>query len=75
MGFLARIGVHVAGLSIGGALGLVSATITLYLLVDASINDPEGPVWLILCALIGLIVGALSYKIILWASKGSTLLR
>ena len=75
MGFLARIGVHVAGLSIGGALGMVSAIITLYLLVDASFNDTEGAVWLILCALIGLVVGGLSYKIILWASKGSTLLR
>jgi hypothetical protein len=54
---------------------MVSAIITLYLLVDASFNDTEGPVWLILCALIGLVVGGLSYKIILWASKGSTLLR
>ncbi|CAI8158271.1 MAG: Uncharacterised protein [Methanobacteriota archaeon] len=56
-------------------MGLVSSILMLYLLVDASINGAEEPVWLMLCAIVGVFIGAVVYKIVLWSSKGSSYLQ
>ncbi|HIF45203.1 MAG TPA: hypothetical protein EYQ73_00155 [Candidatus Poseidoniales archaeon] len=74
MGILKRTGIHLAGIGIGGSLGILSSILTLYLLVDASVNGAEQPVWLMLCVLVGLVVGGICYRIVIWASKNSTFL-
>ena len=66
---------RLAGIGIGGALGLISSTLMLFVLVDASVNGAEEPVWLMLCAIVGVFIGAVIYKIVLWSSKGSSYLQ
>lgn len=74
VGIIKRMAIHITGIGIGGAMGLVSSILMLYLLVDASINGAEEPVWLMLCAIVGVFIGAVVYKIVLWSSKGSSFL-
>mgnify|MGYP001294209686 CR=1 len=62
-------GVFLAGLGISGCIGLVSSIVMLYILVDAMENGAEEPIWLFLCGVVGLIVGAICFKIFRWASK------
>jgi len=68
-------GIHLAGIGIGGALGFISSILLLFVLVDASVNGAEEPVWLMLCAIVGVFIGAVIYKIVLWSSKGSSYLQ
>lgn len=75
MGLFKRMGIHLAGIGIGGALGLISSILLLFVLVDASVNGAEEPVWLMLCAIVGVFIGAVIYKIVLWSSKGSSYLQ
>jgi len=75
VGLFKRVGIHLAGIGIGGALGLISSTLMLFVLVDASVNGAEEPVWLMLCAIVGVFIGAVIYKIVLWSSKGSSYLQ
>jgi peptidoglycan biosynthesis protein MviN/MurJ (putative lipid II flippase) len=75
VGLFKRIGIHLAGIGIGGALGLISSTLMLFVLVDASVNGSEEPVWLMLCVIVGVFVGAVIYKLVLWSSKGSSYLQ
>ena len=72
---LKMIGVMAAGLGISGAIGAISAILLLYVLVDATIAGANDEVWLFLCAAVGIIVGGICFKIVLWAGRGKKVLR
>ena len=72
---LKKIGVMAAGLGISGAIGAISAILLLYVLVDATIAGANDEVWLFLCAAVGIIVGGICFKIVLWARRGKKGLR
>ena len=72
---LKKIGVMAAGLGISGAIGAISAILLLYVLVDAAIAGANDEVWLFLCAAVGIIVGGICFKIVLWAGRGKKVLR
>tara|TARA_B100000530_G_C15869513_1_gene452789 strand:- start:173 stop:439 length:267 start_codon:yes stop_codon:yes gene_type:complete len=72
---LKKIGVMAAGLGISGAIGAISAILLLYVLVDATIAGANDEVWLFLCAAVGIIVGGICFKIVLWAGRGKKVLR
>ena len=72
---LKKIGVMAAGLGISGAIGAISAILLLYVLVDATIAGANDEVWLFLCAAVGIIVGGICFKIVLWAGRGYKVLR
>ena len=75
MDLLKKIGVMAAGLGISGAIGAISAILLLYVLVDATIAGANDEVWLFLCAAVGIIVGGICFKIVLWAGRGKKVLR
>jgi hypothetical protein len=72
---LKKIGVMAAGLGISGALGAISSILLLYVLVDATIAGANDAVWLYLCAAVGIIVGGICFKVVLWAGRGNSSLR
>ena len=72
---LKKIGVMAAGLGISGAIGAISGILLLYVLVDAAIAGADDSIWLFLCAAVGLIVGGICFKIVLWASRGNKVLQ
>ena len=72
---LKKIGVMAAGLGISGAIGAISGILLLYVLVDAAIAGANDEVWLFLSAAVGIIVGGICFKIVLWAGRGKKVLR
>ena len=72
---LKKIGVMAAGLGISGAIGASSRILLLSVLVDAAIAGANDEVWLFLCAAVGIIVGGICFKIVLWAGRGKKVLR
>ncbi len=72
---LKKLGVMAAGLGISGAIGAISGILLLYVLVDAAIAGANDAIWLYLCAAVGIIVGGICFKIVLWAGRGNRVLR
>jgi hypothetical protein len=70
-----KIGVMAAGLGISGAIGAISGILLLYVLIDAAIAGADEAVWLYLCVAVGVIVGGICFKIVLWAGKGKNVLQ
>ena len=72
---LKKIGVIAAGLGISGMIGAISGVLLLYVLIDAAIAGADDAVWLYLCAAVGVNVGGICFKIVLWASKSKNVLQ
>ena len=72
---LKKIGVIAAGLGISGAIGAISAVLLLYVLIDAAIAGADEVIWMYLSGAIGVIVGGICFRIVLWAGKGKKVLR
>ena len=70
---LKKLGIITAGLGISGAIGAVSAVLLLYVLIDATIAGADDAIWLYLCAVIGVIIGGICFKVVLWAGKKNKL--
>ncbi|MBG45138.1 MAG: hypothetical protein CMB76_01305 [Euryarchaeota archaeon] len=68
-------GVIAAGLGISGAIGAISAVLLLYVLIDAAVAGADEVVWMYLSGAIGVIVGGICFRIVLWAGKGNKVLR
>ena len=68
-------GVIAAGLGISGAIGAISAVLLLYVLIDAAIAGADEVIWIYLSGAIGVIVGGICFRIVLWAGKGKKVLR
>ncbi|MAS31797.1 MAG: hypothetical protein CMA39_02750 [Euryarchaeota archaeon] len=75
MNLLKKIGVIAAGLGISGAIGAISAVLLLYVLIDAAIAGADEVIWMYLSGAIGVIVGGICFRIVLWAGKGKKVLR
>ena len=75
MNLLKKIGVIAAGLGISGAIGAISAVLLLYVLIDAAIAGADEVIWMYLSGAIGVIVGGICFRIVLWARKGKKVLR
>ena len=75
MNFLKKMGVIAAGLGISGAIGAISAVLLLYVLIDAAVAGADEVVWMYLSGAIGVIVGGICFRIVLWAGKGNKVLR
>ena len=73
MNFLQKVVMIAAGFGISGAIGAVSGVLLLYVLIDAAIAGADEAVWLYLCAAVGVIVGAICFKMVLWAGKKNSL--
>ena len=69
MNFLQKVAMIAAGFGISGAIGAVSGVLLLYVLIDAAIAGADEAVWLYLCAAVGVIVGAICFRMVLWAGK------
>tara|TARA_B100000945_G_scaffold321435_1_gene335989 strand:+ start:1298 stop:1525 length:228 start_codon:yes stop_codon:yes gene_type:complete len=72
---LKKMGVIAAGLGISGAIGAISAVLLLYVLIDAAVAGADEVVWMYLSGAIGVIVGGICFRIVLWAGKGNKVLR
>ena len=70
---LKKLGIIIAGLGISGAIGAVSAVLLLYVLIDATIAGADDAIWLYLCAVIGVIIGGICFKVVLWAGRKNKL--
>ncbi len=75
MDLLKKVGVMAAGLGISGAIGAISGILLLYVLVDSAIAGADDSIWLFLCAAVGLVVGGICFKVVLWAGRGNKVLR
>lgn len=75
MDFLKKIAMLAAGFGLSGAIGAISGVLLLYILIDAAIAGADEAVWLYLCAAVGLIVGSICFRIVLWAGKKKTVLQ
>ena len=75
MDFLKKIGVMAAGLGISGAIGAISGVLLLYVLIDAAIAGADEVVWIYLSGAVGVIVGGICFRLVLWAGKGKKVLR
>ena len=75
MNLLKKMGVIAAGLGISGAIGAISAVLLLYVLIDAAVAGADEVVWMYLSGAIGVIVGGICFRIVLWAGKGNKVLR
>jgi len=73
--FLKKIAMLAAGFGLSGAIGAISGVLLLYILIDAAIAGADEAVWLYLCAAVGLIVGSICFRIVLWAGKKKTVLQ
>ena len=72
---LKKMGVLAAGLGISGAIGAISAVLLLYVLIDAAIAGADEVIWMYLSGAIGVIIGGICFRIVLWAGKGKKVLR
>ena len=72
--FLQKVAMIAAGFGISGAIGAVSGVLLLYVLIDAAIAGADEAVWLYLCAAVGVIIGAICFKMVLWAGKKNSYL-
>ena len=72
---LKKTGVMAAGLGISGAIGAISSILLLYVLIDAAVAGADEVVWLYLSAAVGIVVGGICFKLVLWAGKGKNVLR
>lgn len=72
---LKRVGMVAAGLGLSGAIGAVSSVLLLYVLIDATIAGADEVVWLYLCAAVGVIVGGICFRVVLWAGKPKSILQ
>ncbi|MCH2646902.1 MAG: hypothetical protein MKZ58_00900 [Candidatus Poseidoniaceae archaeon] len=72
---LKKMGVIAAGLGISGAIGAISAVLLLYVLIDAAIAGADEVIWMYLSGAIGVIIGGICFRIVLWAGKGKKVLR
>ena len=70
-----KMGMIAAGLGISGAIGAISGVLLLYVLIHATIAGADEIVWLYLCAAVGVIVGAVCFRLVLWAGKKKTVLQ
>ena len=70
MDFIKKIGVMAAGLGISGAIGAISGVLLRYVLLDAAIAGADEVVWIYLSGAVGVIVGGICFRIVLWAGKG-----
>tara|TARA_B100000212_G_C27029721_1_gene386792 strand:- start:81 stop:308 length:228 start_codon:yes stop_codon:yes gene_type:complete len=70
-----KVGMLAAGFGISGAIGAISAVLLLYVLIDAAIAGADEVVWLYLCAAVGVIVGAICFRVVLWAGRKKTVMR
>ena len=68
-------GVIADGLGISGAIGAISAVLLLYVLIDAAIAGADEVIWMYLSGAIGVIIGGICFRIVLWAGKGKKVLR
>ena len=68
-------GVIAAGLGISGAIGAISAVLLLFVLIDAAIAGADEVIWMYLSGAIGVIIGGICFRIVLWAGKGKKVLR
>ena len=75
MDFIKKIGVMAAGLGISGAIGAISCVLLLYVLLDAAIAGADEVVWIYLSGAVGVIVGGICFRIVLWAGKGKKVLQ
>ena len=72
--FIQKLAMLAAGFGISGAIGAVSGILLLYVLIDAAIAGADEAVWMYLCAAVGVIVGAICFRIVLWAGKRKSFL-
>ena len=72
--FLQKVAMLAAGFGISGAIGAISGILLLYVLIDAAIAGADEVIWMYLCAAVGIIVGAVCFRIVLWAGKKNTLM-
>ena len=70
-----KLGVMAAGLGVSGAIGAVSALLLLYVLIDASSVGADDTILMYLCAVFGVIIGGICFKIVLWAGRGNKVLQ
>lgn len=70
-----KLGVMAAGLGVSGAIGAVSALLLLYVLIDALSVGADDTILMYLCAVFGVIVGGICFKIVLWAGRGNKVLQ
>ncbi len=70
--FLQKVAMLAAGFGISGAIGAISGILLLYVLIDAAIAGADEVIWMYLCAAVGVIVGAVCFRIVLWAGKRNT---
>ena len=75
MGLAKKIAMLAAGFGISGAIGAISGILLLYVLIDAAIAGADEAVWLYLSGAVGVIVGGICFKIVLWAGKGKKVLQ
>ena len=75
MDFLKKIGVMAAVLGISCAIGAISGVLLLYVLIDAAIAGADEVVWMYLSGAVGVIVGGICFRIVLWAGKGKKVLQ
>ena len=75
MGLAKKIAMLAAGFGISRAIGAISGVLLLYVLIDAAIAGADEIVWLYLCAAVGVIVGAVCFRLVLWAGKKKTVLQ
>lgn len=71
---LKKLGIMAAGLGISGAIGAISAILLLYVLIDAAVVGADEAVWMYLCAVVGIIVGGICFKLVLWAGRSKKVL-
>ena len=69
-----KLGVMAAGLGVSGAIGAVSAILLLYVLIDALRVGTDDTILMYLCAVFGVIIGGVCFKIVLWAGKSKSAL-
>ena len=75
MGLAKKIAMLAAGFGISGAIGAISGVLLLYVLIDAAIAGADEVIWMYLSGAIGVIVGGICFRIVLWAGKGKKVLR
>tara|TARA_B100001113_G_scaffold105482_1_gene85550 strand:+ start:5450 stop:5677 length:228 start_codon:yes stop_codon:yes gene_type:complete len=75
VGLAKKIAMLAAGFGISGAIGAISGVLLLYVLIDAAIAGADEIVWLYLCAAVGVIVGAVCFRLVIWAGKKKTVLQ
>ena len=70
MDILKKMGIMAAGIGLSGLIGAVSAIVLLYVLIEAAIAGADEIIWLYLSGVVGVFVGGICFKIVLWANKG-----